>query len=59
MERYMLLDAPRKFATPRFPRFAARAAPAAICCFLDRAGITISLKRVNAETKMKGFNHAW
>src|SRR5579864_7618117 len=32
-------DAPRRDFLERFPRFAASAAPAAICCFFDFAGI--------------------
>ena len=40
IDLYMLLDAPLREALLRFPRLAASAAPAAICCFLDFAGIT-------------------
>ena len=40
IDLYMLLDAPRRDAFDRFPRLAASAAPAAICCFFDFAGIT-------------------
>jgi hypothetical protein len=36
----MLLDAPRSDDFDRLPRLAASAAPAAICCFFDFAGIT-------------------
>ncbi len=36
----MLFEAPRKEDLLFFPRFAASAAPAAICCFFDFAGIT-------------------
>lgn len=39
MEEYMLLEAPRSELLDLLPRFAANAAPAAICCFLDFAGI--------------------
>jgi hypothetical protein len=35
----MLRDAPLSDCFPRPPRLADRAAPAAICCFLDLAGI--------------------
>ena len=35
----MLFDAPRSELFGFLPRFAASAAPAAICCFLDFAGI--------------------
>jgi hypothetical protein len=35
----MLRDAPLSDDFERFPRLAARAAPAAICCFFDFAGI--------------------
>lgn len=35
----MLFDAPRRELFDFLPRFAANAAPAAICCFLDFAGI--------------------
>ena len=40
IDLYMLLDAPRSDEVERFPRLAASAAPAAICCFFDFAGIT-------------------
>jgi hypothetical protein len=39
IELAMLFDAPRSELFDFFPRFAASAAPAAICCFLDFAGI--------------------
>ncbi len=39
IEPAMLLDAPRNFVVGISPRFAASAAPAAICCFFDFAGI--------------------
>jgi hypothetical protein len=35
----MLRDAPRRLAFERSPRLAESAAPAAICCFLDFAGM--------------------
>jgi hypothetical protein len=35
----MLREASRRLAFDRSPRFGASAAPAAICCFLDRAGM--------------------
>ncbi len=38
IDSYMLLDAPLSDDTERFPRLAANAAPAAICCFFDIAG---------------------
>jgi len=38
----MLLDAPLRDDLLRRPRFAAKAAPAAICCFFDFAGMTKS-----------------
>jgi len=40
IDLYMLLDAPRSDDFDFFPRLAASAAPAAICCFFDFAGIT-------------------
>jgi hypothetical protein len=40
IDLYVLLDAPRSDDFDRFPRLAASAAPAAICCFFDFAGIT-------------------
>ena len=40
IDLYMLLDAPRSHDFDFFPRLAASAAPAAICCFFDFAGIT-------------------
>ncbi len=40
-------EAPLRLDFGRFPRFAANAAPAAICCFFDLAGIiSISLADV-------------
>ena len=39
MDFTMLLDAPRSEDFDFSPRFAASAAPAAICCFFDLAGI--------------------
>ena len=39
MEEAMPREAPRSELLERLPRFAARAAPAAICCFLDFAGM--------------------
>ena len=44
IDLYMLLDAPRSDDFDRFPRLAASAAPAAICCFFDFAGITKILR---------------
>jgi hypothetical protein len=35
----ILFEAPRKEDFDFFPSFAANAAPAAICCFLDFAGM--------------------
>ena len=40
IDLYIPLDAPRSDFLERFPRLAASAAPAAICCFFDFAGIT-------------------
>jgi hypothetical protein len=37
MDSTMLLDAPFRLDLDRSPRFAAKAAPAAICCFFDFA----------------------
>jgi hypothetical protein len=39
MDLNMLLEAPLREDLLLFPRLAARAAPAAICCFFDFAGI--------------------
>src|SRR5438105_5817385 len=39
IDRAICLDAPFSDDFDRFPRLAARAAPAAICCFFDLAGI--------------------
>ena len=39
IELYMLREAPLSDFFERWPRLAASAAPAAICCFLDFAGI--------------------
>ncbi len=38
----MLFDAPRNELFDFSPRFAASAAPAAICCFLDFAGMPVT-----------------
>ena len=40
MDSYILREAPLRLALLRPPRFAESAAPAAICCFFDFAGIT-------------------
>jgi hypothetical protein len=39
MDLNMLFEAPRRDDLLLLPRLAARAAPAAICCFLDFAGM--------------------
>ena len=39
IELAICLDGPRREDFERFPRLAASAAPAAICCFFDFAGI--------------------
>jgi hypothetical protein len=39
MDRAIPRDAPRSDEVDRLPRFADNAAPAAICCFLDFAGM--------------------
>jgi hypothetical protein len=39
IDLYIELEAPLRDDLERFPRLAASAAPAAICCFLDFAGI--------------------
>jgi hypothetical protein len=44
MDLYICRDAPRSEDFDRCPRFAASAAPAAICCFFDFAGITIMFR---------------
>jgi hypothetical protein len=49
IDLYMLLDAPRRDAFARFPRLAASAAPAAICCFFDLAGIARMFRRPQAK----------
>jgi len=46
----MLLEAPRREDRLRFPRLAARAAPAAICCFFDFAGMTLATHLRSAIT---------
>jgi len=43
IDPYMPLDAPLREDFLRLPLFAAKAAPAAICCFFDFAGIQFSL----------------
>ena len=49
IDLYMLLDAPRSDDFDRFPRLAERAAPAAICCFFDFAGITKIFRSPHAK----------
>ena len=49
IDLYMLFDAPRSDDFDLFPRLAASAAPAAICCFFDFAGITKMFRNGNAE----------
>jgi hypothetical protein len=39
IDRSICFEAPLRLDFERFPRFAANAAPAAICCFFDLAGI--------------------
>ncbi len=41
MDLAICLEAPFKLDFFRSPRFAAKAAPAAICCFFERAGIPL------------------
>jgi hypothetical protein len=45
MESYMLREAPLSELLLRRPRLAANAAPAAICCFFDFAGIVQYVRR--------------
>ena len=53
IDLYMPLDAPLSDDTERFPRLAANAAPAAICCFFDIAGgISILLSRPERGTHL-------
>src|SRR6266478_2872859 len=49
IDLYMLLDAPRSDDFDRLPRLAASAAPAAICCFFDLAGIARMFRRPQAK----------
>ena len=49
IDLYIPLDAPRSDFLERLPRLAASAAPAAICCFLDFAGITTMFRRRDAK----------
>jgi len=44
----MLREAPRRLALERSPRFAESAAPAAICCFFDFAGMSDILRSAAA-----------
>jgi len=50
IELYIPRDAPLSDDFERFPRLAANAAPAAICCFFDFAGIQIFRFRQAAWT---------
>jgi hypothetical protein len=45
IDLYIPLEAPFRDDFERFPRFAASAAPAAICCFFDFAGIQNNFAR--------------
>lgn len=45
MDSYIPREAPLSEALLRLPRFAASAAPAAICCFFDLAGIVLRMGR--------------
>ena len=49
IELSMLFDAPFNDEALRLPLFAANAAPAAICCFLDFAGINFSPESAGAS----------
>src|ERR1700730_13839738 len=49
IDLYMLLDAPRSDDFDFFPRLAASAAPAAICCFFDFAGMTRIFRSCDAK----------
>jgi hypothetical protein len=54
IDLYMLREAPLSEDFERFPRLAASAAPAAICCFFDFAGIH---KQFASQLRI-GFVHA-
>jgi hypothetical protein len=51
IDLYIPRDAPLSDFLERFPRFAASAAPAAICCFFDFAGI----QQYFARRRLIGF----
>jgi len=49
IDLYICRDAPRNEDFERWPRFAESAAPAAICCFFDFAGMIIMFRRCSAK----------
>lgn len=58
MEEYIWRDAPLREEALLSPRFALSAAPAAICCFLLRAGMRQSYHEPNeANLNMRSILH--
>jgi hypothetical protein len=56
IEEAIRRDAPLSEERERFPRFAANAAPAAICCFFDLAGMAEpSASQGNAQLEKCGL----
>jgi hypothetical protein len=51
IDSYIFLEAPLREDFPRLPRLADNAAPAAICCFFDLAGI--ALTRILGQAYLK------
>jgi hypothetical protein len=54
IDLYILLEAPFNEDLLRLPLFAANAAPAAICCFLDFAGMMLSFQALSQPEPIEG-----
>ena len=54
IDSYMLFEAPFSEDLARLSFFAASAAPAAICCFLDFAGIIVSFNTLSQHSPGMG-----
>lgn len=57
IEPYISLAAPRRLCAERSPRFAESAAPAACCCFFERAAIPTCHLELCAEIALAGEIH--
>jgi len=54
IDLYMLLEAPFNEDLLRLPLLAANGAPAAICCFLDFAGMMLSFQAFSQPEPIEG-----